>query len=64
MFRVRVELSPPEMNIATTTSSNEVRNHTWAAVITAKRIYGKVTVRNAFQHGAPRARAPISWFMS
>jgi hypothetical protein len=26
MFRVRVELSPPEMNIATTTSSKEDRN--------------------------------------
>ena len=64
MFRVRVELSPPEMNIATTTSSKEDRNDSSAAVITAERICGSVIVKKTHQRVAPRLRAAISWFMS
>jgi hypothetical protein len=48
MFRVNFELSPPETNRATTTSSNDVRNDSTAAVTTAKRICGSVISRNAF----------------
>jgi hypothetical protein len=42
MLRVSVGLSPPEINIAITTSSKEVKNDNNADVTTAKRIWGKM----------------------
>ena len=64
IFRVSVELSPPDMNIAMITSSNDVRNESRAEVMTEKRIYGSVTVTKAVKRDAPRLRAAFSWFMS
>ena len=42
MLRVSVGLSPPEINIAITTSSKEVKNDNNADMTTAKRIWGKM----------------------
>ena len=55
IVRVNVGLSPPNIVIATTTSSMEVKKASNAQVMMAKRICGTVMVRNAFQRGAPRA---------
>ena len=62
MLRVRVELSPPDTNMATITSSKEVKNASSADVMMENRICGKVTVKNAVNREAPRPRAASSWF--
>ncbi|MNG26261.1 hypothetical protein D3C84_1112290 [compost metagenome] len=62
--RVRVELSPPTINSAITTSSKEAMNAKSAPEKIDRRICGRVTLRNAQVREAPRLRAAISWFMS
>lgn len=60
MLRVMVDMSPPEMNSATMTSSNDTMNASSAPVMTEKRICGRVMSINARSLDAPRLRATRS----